>query len=54
MPLQSGESRIADLNGDGLDEIVSFTDTDSDQPLIVLENLGRLPGTRPELTSLPN
>lgn len=54
VPLQSGESRIADLNGDGLDEIVSFTDTDSDQPLIVLENLGRLPGTRPELTSLPN
>jgi len=49
VPLPSGESRIADLNGDGLDEIVAFTDTDPDQPLIVLENLGRLPGTRPEL-----
>lgn len=54
VPLQSGESRIADLNGDGLDEIVAFTDTDPNQPLIVLENLGRLPGTRPELTSPSN
>jgi len=54
VPLESGESRIADLNGDGLDEIVAFTDTGSDQPLIVLENLGRLPGTRPELTSVPD
>jgi len=51
VPLPSGQSRIADLNGDGLDEIVAFMDTDPDQPLIVLQNLGRLPGTRPELTA---
>lgn len=49
VPLSSGQSRIADLNGDGLDEIVAFTTTDPDQPLIVLQNLGRLPGTPPEL-----
>jgi hypothetical protein len=54
VPLQSGESRVADLNGDGLDEIVAFTDTDPDQPLVVLQNLGRLPGTRPELRSVPD
>ena len=54
VPLQSGESRVADLNGDGLDEIVAFTDTDPDQPLVVLQNLGRLPGTRLELRSVPD
>ncbi|HIF93949.1 MAG TPA: VCBS repeat-containing protein [Myxococcales bacterium] len=43
--LDSGESRIADLNGDGLDDIIAFTDNDPNQPLIVLENAGRLPGT---------
>jgi hypothetical protein len=54
VPLESGESRVADLNGDGLDEIVAFTDTEPDQPLVVLQNLGRLPGTRPELRSVPD
>ncbi len=49
VPLPSGESRIADLDGDGLDEIVAFNDTDPEQPLLVLQNRGRLPGTRPEL-----
>lgn len=44
VPLENGESRVADLNGDGLDEIIAFTDTDPDTALIVLENLGRLPG----------
>jgi hypothetical protein len=47
--LENGQSRVVDLNGDGLDDIVAFTDTDPERPLIVLENLGRLPGTRPEL-----
>ena len=54
VPLPSGQSRIADLNGDGLDEIIAFTDTDPDQPLVVLQNLGRLPGTRAELRSAAN
>jgi hypothetical protein len=52
--LSNGQSRIVDLNGDGLDEIVAFTDTDPERPLIVLENLGRLPGTRPELRASSN
>jgi hypothetical protein len=50
MPLANGESRIADLDGDGLDEIIAFTDVDPDAALIVLENLGRLPGTRATLS----
>ncbi len=50
VPLEKGESRIADLNGDGLDEIIAFTDVDPDAALIVLENLGRLPGTRATLS----
>jgi hypothetical protein len=49
--LSNGQSRVADLDGDGLDDIVAFTDTDPDAPLIVLENLGRLPGTRPQLSA---
>jgi hypothetical protein len=51
--LDSGESRIADLNGDGLDDIIAFTDKDPEKPLIVLHNLGRLPGTRPALRAIP-
>lgn len=47
VPLPSGRSRTADLDGDGLDEIVAWNDRDPKLPLIVLENLGRLPGTRP-------
>jgi hypothetical protein len=50
--LDSGESRIADLNGDGLDDIVAFTDKYADQPLIVLHNRGRLPGTPPSLRAV--
>ena len=49
VPLPGGESRIADLDGDGLDEIIAFNDRDPSLPLVVLENLGRLPGTRPSL-----
>jgi hypothetical protein len=51
VPLPSGRGRVTDLNGDGLDEIVAFTDADPEKSLIVMENLGRLPGTRPELRS---
>lgn len=49
IPLSGGESRIADLDGDGLDEIIAFNDRDPAQPLIVLENLGTLPGTAPSM-----
>ena len=54
VPLPGGESRIADLDGDGLDEIVAFSDRDPALPLVVLENLGRLPGTRPSLSAVEN
>ena len=54
IPIPSGESRVSDLDGDGLDEIIAFTDNDPEQPLVVLENLGRLPGTRPELRAPPD
>ena len=46
IPLTGGQSRIADLDGDGLDEIVAYSTRDVESPLVVLENLGRLPGTR--------
>jgi hypothetical protein len=49
LPLASGESRIADLDGDGLDEIVAFDYAQSESHLVVLHNQGRLPGTRPTL-----
>lgn len=52
VPLPGGESRIADLDGDGLDEIIAFNDRDPALPLVVFENLGTLPGTRPSITSI--
>jgi len=48
-PLESGESRVADLDGDGLDDIVVFTTSEPEPPLVVLENRGRLPGTHTSL-----
>jgi hypothetical protein len=49
IPLSGGQSRVADLDGDGLDEIIAFNTRLPDAPLIVFENLGRFPGTRPTL-----
>ncbi len=51
LPLDSGESRIADLDGDGLDDIIAFDHADSEKSLVVLHNQGRLPGTRPTVSS---
>lgn len=45
VPLESGATRIADLDGDGLDDIVAFDASDPEPPLVVFENLGRLPGS---------
>lgn len=45
VPLVSGSTRTADLNGDHLDDLVAFTTTEPEPPLVVLENLGRLPGS---------
>ena len=49
IPLSGGQSRVADLDGDGLDEIVAFNTRLPDTPLVVFENLGRFRGTRPIL-----
>ncbi len=49
VPLPGGESRVADLDGDGLDEIIAFNDRDPALPLVVFGNRGALPGTeRPD------
>jgi len=45
VPLASGTTRIADLNGDALDDVVAFSSTDPEPPLVVLENRGLLPGS---------
>lgn len=45
LPLRGGQSRSADLDGDGLDELIAFDRKDPDAPLVVLHNRGRLPGT---------
>jgi len=53
VPLSGGQSRVADLDGDGLDEIVSFDPRRPEAPLVVFENLGRLPGTRRDTDAPP-
>jgi FG-GAP-like repeat len=49
LPLASGEARIADLDGDGLDDIVAFDHAETEAHLVVLHNRGVLPGTSPTL-----
>lgn len=49
LPLASGETRIADLDGDGLDDIIAFDHAETEADLVVLHNRGRLPGTQPTL-----
>lgn len=46
VPLPSGSPRAVDLDADGLDDVVLFTTTEPEAPLVVLENRGRLPGSR--------
>jgi len=45
IPLASAASRVADLDGDGLDDLIVFSISAPGIPLLVLENEGRLPGT---------
>lgn len=54
VPLESGWTRSADLDGDGLDEIVAFSPEEPDAPLVVLHNRGRLPGTAPRVRRAPD
>lgn len=51
VPLASGTTRIADLDGDALDEIVAFSSSEPESPLVVLENRGLLPGSPSSLRS---
>jgi hypothetical protein len=53
MPLRGGLGHGADLDGDGLDELIAFDATDAEAPLLVLHNRGRLPGTPPSLRARP-
>jgi len=47
----SGDTAIADLDGDGLDDLVLFDPRDSDGRVHVLRNRGTLPGSTPQLTT---
>ncbi len=47
LPLESGECRVVDLDGDGLDDIIAFDHWEPGAPLVVLHNRGQLPGSRP-------
>lgn len=49
LPLESGECRVADLDGDGLDDLIAFDHWEPEAPLVVLHNRGQLPGSRPTL-----
>jgi len=53
MPLGGGLAHGADLDGDGLEELIAFDATDPDAPLLVLRNRGRLPGTPASLRARP-
>lgn len=53
MPLRGGLGQSADLDGDGLDELIAFDATDPEAPLVVLHNRGRLPGTPASLRARP-
>lgn len=49
--LVAGTTRVADLDGDGLADLVAFSTSEPDPPLLVLQNLGRLPGSPSNLRS---
>lgn len=45
----AGRTRVADLDGDGLPDLVAYDPRDAEGTVWVLYNRGNLPGTRPEL-----
>jgi hypothetical protein len=49
VPLATGRTRIADLNGDGLDDLVAYNPRDVEGRIFVFYNRGQLPGTRPSI-----
>jgi hypothetical protein len=51
LPIDTGRTRVADLNGDGLDDLVVYDPREIDGKVWALYNAGRLPGTRPGLSA---
>jgi hypothetical protein len=51
LPVDTGRTRVADLNGDGLDDLVIYDPREIDGKVWALYNTGRLPGTRPGLSA---
>lgn len=47
--LAAGRTRVADVNGDGLDDLIAYDPLDASGRILLLTNRGILPGTRPEL-----
>jgi len=47
LPLESGECRVVDLDGDGFDDLIAFDHWEPEAPMVVLHNRGLLPGSRP-------
>jgi hypothetical protein len=47
MPLSAGRLRVADLDGDGLDDLVAYDPYDTKGRVFVFYNRGILPGTKP-------
>jgi hypothetical protein len=45
-----GRVRFGDLDGDGLDDFVLYAPRRPGSPLMILRNLGRLPGSPPRMT----
>jgi len=51
IPLSAGRTRVADLSGDGLPDLVAYDPRDPNGTIWALYNRGILPGTRPRLGS---
>ena len=45
--LDAGRTRVTDVNGDGLDDLIAYDPRDATGRIFVLTNRGILPGTRP-------
>ena len=46
-----GQLGVGDLDGDGLTDLLIFNSRRTDQPIYLLTNRGRLPGTRPSMSA---
>ncbi len=46
IPLVAGRTRVADLNGDGLDDLIAYDERSNEGRVFALYNRGKLPGRR--------